>query len=511
MHFTNNRFLLICVCITGLTAVVFFPSLCNGFTNWDDDQYIFNNPDIQKVTIHNVAKIFSSSYASNFQPFTMLVYMVEYAINGPNPAVFHYTSLFFHIVNSLLVLALLYSLTGSCLVGAIAALIFAIHPLRVESVAWAADQKDLLSAFFFLLSLLAYNVFLKDNARKNYWFCLIALILSLLSKPIAISQPFVLMLMDHLHNEKQNKRSFLQKNPFFIIVADFVAITLITQYHSGAINPYPALTVLDRVCVPFYGIVFYIVKFFLPVKLAALYPMPSPDNHLMNLALQASPLIVGGVVALLWFFRANTKMVVTGILFFAITLLPVLQIVPIGSAIVADRYSYVPLIGICGIVAGFLARVVQNKLAKKKSKQKIMYAAITALFVALGTLTYQRCSVWSDSLTLWSDDIRKYPSVLAYNNRGTEYGNRGETDRAIEDFTKALYYDPMFAKAYDNRGIAFFAKGILDRALADFNKTIELDPGYYDTYNNRGVVYGCGNEFDKALLTLWQNNVRKRL
>ena len=227
--------------------------------------------------------------------------------------------------------------------------------------------------------------------------------------------------------------------------------------------------------------------------------MPSPANHLMNFALLASPLIVGGLAALLWFSRANAKMVVAGGLFFVITLLPVLQIVPVGSAIVADRYSYMPSIGICIMVASFLARVVQKNLAKKKTKQKIVYAALAALFVTLGTLAYQRCAVWSDSLTLWNDDIRKYPSVLAYNNRGSEYGNRGETDHAIEDFTKALYYDPTFAKAYDNRGIAFFAKGMLNPALADFNKTIELDPDYYDAYNNRGIIYGYCNEFNKAI------------
>jgi len=493
----NNRFLLPFFLIAGCIVIVFSPSLRNGFTNWDDDVYVTNNPDIRKVTIHNVVKVFSSSYASTYQPLTMLSYMAQFAVDGPNPAVFHYTSLFFHIISGLLVFALLYGLSKSYFIGIITALIFAVHPLRTESVAWVADQKDLLSAIFYLLSLLAYNVFTKNNTRKYYWLSLIGLVFSLLSKPMAISQPFVLLLLDYICNKNQSKKSLVEKVPFFAIAAGFAAITLMTQHHSGAINSYPSLPVLDRVCVPFYGMVFYIVKFFIPVKLAALYPMPSPDDHFMNFVMLASPFIVVSVAALLWSFRAKSKTAVAGCLFFFITLVPVLQIVPIGSAIVSDRYSYVPLLGISAIVAGFLARIINKN--PTKATRSIVYTACAVLFFAMGSLTFQRCAVWSDSLALWNDDIGKYPSVLAYNNRATEYGNRGETDRAIEDFTKALYCDPKFAKTYDNRGIAYLAKGMADQALADFNKTIELDHDYYDAYNNRGIIYCFYNEFDKAI------------
>ena len=193
------------------------------------------------------------------------------------------------------------------------------------------------------------------------------------------------------------------------------------------------------------------------------------------------------------------KIVIAGCLFFIITLLPVLQILPIGSAIVSDRYSYLPLIGIGGILGAVVTCFLQSNPAQNKTLQMFVYAGLTLVFTMLGILSFQRCGVWHDSLTLWNDDIAKYPSVLAYNNRATESGARGETDNAIEDFTSALRYDPKFAKAYDNRGIAYISKGMADQAFADFSKAIELDPDYYDAYNNRGIIYGFHDEFDNAI------------
>ena len=496
----DHRPVLSCIFIAAITLIVFFPSLRNAFTNWDDDIYVTNNPDIRGFTPANVGKVFSSSYASNYQPLTMLTYMAEYSIGGLNPAVFHGTNLLLHIVNCMLVFALLYGLAGNIFIGVVVALLFAVHPLRVESVAWVAERKDVLSALFFFLSLLAYHAFLKKGIRKYYWICLLALVLSLLSKPMAISQPFILMLMDYLNNKKWDKQSFLQKIPFFTVAAVFITVTLITQRHSGAIPTYQPLPVLQRLCVPFYGAVFYIVKSLFPVKLAALYSMQSQQDIIMNSALIfASPFIVVGVAAAFYFCRTVSKMVVFGVLFFLITLLPVLQIVPVGSAIVADRYSYIPAIGLYGIVAGAIARIVNNRRGNITNRRTIVYAALVMLLFIFGILTFQRCKVWNSSLTLWNDTIAKYPSAIAYNNRGTVQSGPGSTDLALADFNRAIELDPAFAKAYNNRGIAYLTKGILDGALKDFNQTIELQRDFFDAYNNRGIVFVYLKEYDKAI------------
>ena len=494
----NNRFLLLCVLIAIITAIVFFPSLQNGFTNWDDDAYVTRNPDIQGFTVRNVGKVFSTTYAGNYQPLTMLVYMADYSIGGLDPMVFHATGLVIHIVNALLVFALLYGLSGSSVAGAAAALIFAVHPLKVESVAWVSEQKDVLAALFFFLSLIAYRVYLKRGGRRFYGLCLLSLAFSLLSKPMAVSQPFILVLIDYLHGKKPDSRSFAQKAPFFIVAAVFAVITLFTQHSSGAINTYGSLPVIQKICVPFYGIIFYMGKILLPVKLAALYTMPPQSDVLMNTVLLTAPLIVAGAAAVLFFLHSNSKQVMFGSLFFLITLLPVLQIVPVGPAIVADRYTYIPMIGICFLIAWMVARIVNGRLGSNAAR-KVVYAVVVVLIFASGILTFQRCKVWNNDMTLWNDSIEKYPGSLAYNNRGAAYGDRGKMDQAIADFNSAIEQDPKFAKPYNNRGLANMTLGNANGALADFSMAIALDGKNYDAFNNRGILYVYSNELDKAV------------
>jgi tetratricopeptide (TPR) repeat protein len=492
----DKRRYLLCGMIAAVTVAAFSPSLRNGFTSWDDDVYVTANPDIRGLTVRNAVKAFSSSYGY-YQPLTMLTYMADYGIRGLDPAVFHATSLFLHVVNALLVFLLLYRLSGSCAAGAAAALLFAVHPLRVESVAWITERKDVLSATFFLLSLLAYWAYVSGGARRCYWLCLLTLVLSLLSKPGAMSQPFVLLLMDYLAGRRLGLRSLLHKAPFFAVAAVFAVVTFIMQRDSGAMNPYDSLMDLQKVLVPFYGILFYIGKIFLPVKLAALYPMPAPADVLMNAALALSPLVAAAAVYLC--LRTRSRQLIFASLFFIITLLPVLQMVSVGPAIVADRYTYIPMIGVCFFIAVTAARIINSGLAKNAAARKVVYATLAALIVVYGVAAFQRCRVWENDLTLWDDCIGNYPSSLAYNNRGAAYGDRGAMDRAIADFDRAILFDPRQTRAYNNRGIAYLSKGMLAQALADFNTTVQLDPEHYDAYNNRGIVHDCSGEFDRAL------------
>jgi tetratricopeptide (TPR) repeat protein len=228
--------------------------------------------------------------------------------------------------------------------------------------------------------------------------------------------------------------------------------------------------------------------------------MQSHQDIIINSALiSASPFIVIGVAAALYFRRIAFKMVVFGALFFLITLLPVLQIIPVGSAMVADRYTYIPSVGICLIFAGAISRIVNNRSGGNANRRTIVYAGLITMFIIFGVLTYQRCKIWNDSLTLWNDTIAKYPSAIAYNNRGTLQNGPNGADRALVDFNRAIDLDPAFAKAYNNRGIAYLSEGNLDSALKDFKKTIELQPDYFDAYNNRGIIFAYLKEYDKAL------------
>lgn len=494
--------LLYCCLIVSATAFAFSPSLNNDFTNWDDDTYVTNNPDIRGFTLHNVVKVFSSSYAASYQPLTMLTYMAEFSIFGLNPVVFHSTNLIVHIVNSLLVFILLYLLSGSSFAGAVAALLFAVHPLRVESVAWAAERKDVLSMLFFLLSLWAYIVFIKSGVRKYYWLCMAVLVFSLLSKPMAVSQPIILFLIDYLRDKKLDKKLLLQKIPFFAIAAVFVVITLATQHSSNAINTFSALPFFQQICVPFYGIVFYMVKTIYPLHLSALYPFPvNPDKGLI-IQFYLSFLVVLGIVIAVFYSRKFSKKVVFGSLFFLITILPVLQIISIGNIIVAERYTYVPVIGICFIVAEGLIYLQKKTFWKNGFIKTMVVAGFIAIIFIYGSITYQRCGIWKDSLSLWNDVLKRHQCWLAYYNRGVAWNIKGDPVNAITDYTAAIALRPSYIDAYNNRGNAYDDIGDHDRAIEDYNQLIILKPNFAKAYFNRGLAYFAKGEIEKAVVDM---------
>ena len=516
-----HRSILFCGIITVVTVITFLPSLKNGFTTWDDNYYVLNNPDIKHFTPHNLAKIFSSSYVKNYQPLTMLTYMTEYHYFQLNPVVYHSTNLLLHITNCLLVFALFYALSGSLGTSLIVGLLFAIHPLRVESVAWIAERKDVLSSFFYFLSLFLYVQFLKNRSWKFYAFCGLALLFSLLSKPMAVSQPLVLLLIDYIRKLKLDKKAVLEKLPFFAISVIFAFIALSTQNVSGTNWDNYSPSILQRICAPFYGTVFYIAKTLVPIHLSAYYPFPAELDIGMTITLLASPFLVIGGAAAVYYFRTYSRNLVFGSLFYVITLLPVLQIVPIGGAIVAERYTYIPMLGIYFVIASLFRYLLKEKNEYGITRKGIIVAGVSIQLLVFCWITFGRCGVWKDSISLWNDVISKYPveitfrktaddhrnrtswcsppHAVAYNNRGATYSANGNNDYAIEDFTHAIALHPLYTEAYYNRGLAYYSIGEIEKAIKDYTKVIKLNPAYSQVYKNRGAAYRFIKDFDNAV------------
>ena len=498
----RSRTALYCCVIAGITAVAFLPSLENGFTNWDDDAYVVDNPDVKGFTPHHLAKIFSSDYLGNYQPVPMLAYMAEYTFFRLGPSAYHFINLLLHCINCLLVFALIYGLSGNRFTSLLVGLLFAVHPLRVESVAWIAEQKDLLSSFFYFLSLLAYLRFIKNRGRKMYWCCLFSLLLSLLSKPMAVSQPFVLLLIDYVSNRKIDKKVLLEKFPFFCAIVVFAALAILTQKGAGPVSDVPALSLVQRMCVPFYGIVFYLVKAIAPVHLCAYYSVPAVLDAGMNLKLLASPFLVIGCAATVYYCAVKAqahRKLVFGSLFFLITALPILQIVPVGGVMVAERYTYIPMIGIGFLFVETGRYLLREKFRNNSAVKFVGAAGMIAVIAVLAFMTHGRCAVWNNSISLWSDVIAECPGPIAYTNRGTAYNTQGNYDRAIEDYSHAIMLNPRYALAYTNRGVAYKAKGDYRRAIDDHNTAIMLNPGYAQAYNNRGVAYYANRDNDRAI------------
>ena len=492
-----------CVIIAIITFIAFMPALNNGFTNFDDDDYVVNNPDIRGFSVHNLAMIFSSNYVGNYQPVTMLTYLVEYQFCGINSTIYHATNLLLHIVNCLLVFALIFALSRQYLLSLLVALLFAIHPMRVESVAWIAERKDLLSSFFYFLSLLSYLRYVKKGNRKYYYLCALSLLFSLLSKPMAVSQPFVLLLIDYLRLHKIDKKAILDKIPFLIISAVFVVLTLLTQKSSDIISEYSyifsSIPILQRICVPFYGILFYILKSVFPFKLCAYYPISHVLDKTMDFIMFASPFLVLGIAGAIYYFRRRSYTLVFGSLYFLITSLPVLQIVPVGSALVAERYTYIPMLGMYFIFAVLCSFLLKEIIHNSILLRILFFSTIVILIVSFTYLTHERCGVWKDSISLWNDVIDKFPVAIAFNSRGVAYGKQGNYIRAIEDFNQAIQIDPMSALAHNNRGLAYNALGDHNSAIEDFTQSVKLNPIGPMAYNNRGLVYKALGEYNRAL------------
>jgi tetratricopeptide (TPR) repeat protein len=459
--------------------------------------------------------------------------MAEYRFFQLNPVVYHWTNLLLHSINCLLVFALMYGLSGKRLTGLLVALLFAVHPLRVESVAWVAERKDVLSALFYFLSLLSYLRYVKKTGRTSYGFCLVSLALSLLSKPVAVSQPFVLLLIDYINNRKIDKRNLLEKAPFFALAVLFASVTVFTQKGPAPILEYPALSTITRVCSPFYGLVFYVVKSIIPVHLSALYPFPARLDGSMDIMLLASLFLVIGVAAAIYHYRGRLRKLVFGSLFFLITLLPMLQIIRIGDAIVAERYTYIPMLGVYYFFVECFGYVIGGKLLDNKAAKGLLWAGVGMSLIIFACMTRQRCGVWNNSLSLWNDVIEKFPCAIAYihrglaysaakdneramqdyaraitlnpnyapayNDLGAAYKDKGDYDRAIENYTRAIGLCPGYAKAYGNRGIAYKNKGDNARAIEDYTRAIALDPRFAVAYNNRGVAYNGQGDHDRAI------------
>ncbi len=448
--------------------------------------------------MQNIKRIFSSIYVANYQPVTMLTYIIEFHFFKLSPFPYHLANLIFHIFNSCLVFWFVYLLCHNIFISFFVGIFFAIHPMHVESVAWIAERKDMLSGFFYILSIVLYLYYRENKKKTIYVFSVLSLVISLLSKPMAVTMPFILILLDYYKQGKISRQSIIKIIPYFIIAAIFVLITIATQKSYGAIKDIPSISVKYRILIPFYGVIFYLYKLFLPFNLSSIYPYPGMDKLLFPYII--SPFIFILIMIFIFYSKKYTNKIIFGFLFFLIILLPVLQIIPVGHAVAADRYTYLSYIGIFYILGEGLYFLFAKKLIGKEYIRDISVAAIILVVLFFSYLTFSRCKVWTDSLTLWNDVISKFPnSSLAHNNLGNTYKDMGNFEKAIEYYTNAIKYEPDYAMAFYNRGTVYNDIGEIDKALDDLTNAIKFDPKLSQAYNNRGFNYMIKNDFDKAI------------
>ena len=474
-----------------VTYTAFYPSLVNDFVNWDDYIMVKENAGIQSLSLQNIKNIFGSFHITSlYHPLVDMSYAIEYHFFKATPLAYHTTNLILHMSNCLLVFWIIFLLSNKISVSLITALLFGIHPLHVESVAWITERKDVLYGLFFLGGLISYIYGTKIPGKKYYYISVLLFILSLLSKSMAMTFPFVLLLCDYILNRKLDKERLKEKSLFFIISGLFAIFTFYGLTMTKSYIQAPQMPFYSYIFSAGYGLIFYLYKFIIPVGLSCFYPYPENIAAMPILRLLIPFLIIAVLTLLVIFSKKYTKKIIFGSLFFLVTILPVLQLLPSSKSIAADRYTYIPLIGLCYISAVWFSKIFKKSLL----------VILAAIIVSLSYLTFQRCAVWKDSITLWNDTLKKYPDLsLAYSNRAYAYINMKDYDRALSDYDKAINLSPDAAIAYTNRAGAYTYKKDYDRAISDYNKALAINPDFALAYNRRGRAYADKGDYDRAI------------
>jgi hypothetical protein len=484
-----------------VTALCFLPMLQNSFTNWDDGLYVTSNKLLHGPDWEG---IFTKPIAQNYHPLTIISLAFNYQLPGLDPFSYFLVNLLLHLANTALVFYFIWLLSGhNKWVALLTALVFGVHPMHVESVAWISERKDVLYTFFFLLSLIKYCQYVQSKMRSLYLFSLLFFILSLFSKPAAVVLPLLLFLLDYWKGRSFSWKIIFEKIPFLLPALLFGIITVVVQTRGSIIglDVYP---LWNRPFFASYTLMIYSLRFFIPYPLSAFHPLPVPGQ--LGLPILLSPVFIIVLAAVLWYFRKN-KIIIFGTLFFIINLLLVLQVLSIGLTIVSERYTYVPYIGLAFMFSMLLDKY--NIITGKYFK----WVAIP-FFALPGFVSMQRTKVWKDTGTLWTDAIKHYPhanwprinrapytALQAFATSDTVSKNK-LIHQALEDCNIAVNYDPEVPAAYEKRGLIYLDLNRNDEALADAIKLNQLQPGNKFGYYIRGTVAIRQNEPQKALASL---------
>lgn len=474
----RNR-LLLPLLLAILIAITFSPFLSNGFTHWDDSVHLTENPLIHSLSLTNIGKIFMTVRPHTiYIPLVTISFAIEHKIWGMNPFGYHATNLLLHIINAILVFTLIRCLFSQTGVAFFTSLLFALHPLRVESVVWITERKDLLFTFFFLLALLFYLGYLQKKTSSRYLLSLVMYSGAFLAKTTAIVLPFMLILLDYVVERKISRNRWLEKIPFIILFALF---TMITASYLGDFLPektaQQSITIRKNLL---WIVPFYLQKTIWPNRLAIRYPTdmqffmpPLWLSLIFSLAL-----IIGSY----FLFQRNHREWIWGWSFFFIALLPTFGLIR-HFIPVADRYSYLPAIGTAFIFVKIAAILINSTRNYRRILKPLICGTGILCLVILASISFQRRHVWENDLSLWNDVIQKYPMVpLAYNNRGNILSSQGRLDEAILDYSSAIRLLPGSADFYWNRGLVWLKLNKHEQGDSDFFTAILIDPTFFHQY-----------------------------
>ena len=603
----KNKLIPVICLFLAASAIMAFQQLSQcDFINYDDDVYVTENIHVQDgITMQAIRWAFTTGYAANWHPLTWMSHMLDVQLFGLKPRWHHLTNLLFHIANTLLLFCIFHRMTKAPWKSAFVAALFALHPLHVESVAWVAERKDVLSTFFWMLTMAAYVDYVEhrtedgrrrtedgrrrteDGGRRTedgrrmtvdgrsfsgirtptsdfrYLSVLIFFALGLMAKPMLVTLPFVLLLLDYwplqrLEPKKSdqefrtgideplsaNKRKgksgrnhtsgsvpaldmmrgpvrtlqsmlkeekpaahkyqwalvrplILEKIPLLALAALSCIVTYFAQKKGGAVIPIEAFPLGARVANACVSYIIYIAKTVWPINLAVFYPHP---GLLPLWQVLGAVLLLGAVSFAVIRSAKRFPYLAVGWLWFAGTLVPVIGIVQVGAQALADRYTYIPLIGLFVMAAWGIPELLKKWQPTGPLRNEALFASSVLILACLSIVTWIQVGYWRNSIALYDHSLKvTSPSAVILCNRGVAYSKIGDYRQAISDYDRAIEINPQYACAYDNRGSVYAELGNHRQAILDYDRAIEINPKYAEAYNDRGITYGKLGNYKRAI------------
>jgi protein O-mannosyl-transferase len=520
------------ILLAALVWLVFGQTVGHQFVNFDDESYVYANPVVSRgLTWPAIGWAFTHIVSHNWHPLTTISHMIDSQLFDLKPGGHHFTNVMLHTVAAVLLLIVAYQMTGALWRSAFVAAIFAIHPLHVESVAWVAERKDVLSAVFFILTLGAYVHFVRRPTAVRYLTLSILFALGLMSKPMLVTVPFVLLLLDYWPLQRfKDARSTItklvaEKIPLFILSVPVAVITVVIQRHG--INSIENLSLPWRIGNAFVSLLTYIRQMVWPLDLAVFYPHLGDKLPLWQIAISSALLIA--ITAAVFILRKEHPYFLTGWLWYIGMLAPVIGIVQVGSQAHADRYTYLPQIGLYLAITWGIA-----DFSLQRANRELILR--TTAVVVLGLLTWRawtQASFWRDSESLWNHALTvaddndlarerlasalldkdrpdeaiveaqlavnlKPDNASAENDFGVALARRGQPNEALAHFWKALALDPDLSRLHYNIANALAAKGETAQATAHYRKQLEIDPNFAEAHNNLATLLLRQGQLDEA-------------
>lgn len=523
----------ICVILAAITFAVYSQVIGFDFINLDDPAYVMDNAIIgQGITIEGLRWAFTSFHSANWHPLTWISHMLDVELFGMKPGMHHITNVLFHVINTVLLFMVLHRMTGAIWKSTAVAALFALHPLHVESVAWISERKDMLSTLFWILTMAAYFGYVRRRTVARYLVMALCFILGLMSKPMLVTLPLVLLLLDFwpigrwrpfsgsectssaapVNNDVPLKILILEKMPLIALSAASSLVTILAQKAGGAVKDLESMSVMDRLANAAVSYVRYLAMTMWPHDLAVYYPY---QGDISTIAVAGSVLFLLFMTALAVLAAKKLSYLTVGWFWYIGTLVPVIGIVQVGSQSMADRYTYVPLIGVFMAAAWGLSDLFERMHIRKT----LVAAVAMAVIAVLAWSAWIQAGLWKDSETLFrhalgvtSDNylvhydlgytlykkgnvqgaVQHYREALrikpdlpqVHNNLGSILLLNGDLDGAMRHYLEALRIDPHQARVYNNLGAVFMRKGLTHQAVQCFERALQEDPGYGDAREN---------------------------